>query len=201
LPGTGGSGPDYSVQFLDPTQGLALWSQSAAGTQARIDGRVLEDHRADAAVTARADLRGVDAVYLSARKPVDPIAGAPPSRHHSCSAVTGTKRLAAVKQGDCAATDGDLLSPARLAGAHGKVVTGVVIGLGHAHGVALVVARGLAGSVVIELSTNGRTYHRVAVADASTIAVHLPRRPVARYVRVRSASGLDESLLFEVAVW
>jgi hypothetical protein len=201
LSGIDGSDAGYSVQLLDPTQGLALWSQPAAGNRAQIDARIIEDHAADAAVTARARLRGVEVIYLSSRTPAQAIAGAPPSRNKPCSAVTGTKRLATVKQTDCAATDGNLVAPAQLTPTKGGTVTGVVVDLGRVRRVGLVVARGIAGSVVVELSTDGGTYHRVARGDGATIAIDPPGQPPARYVRIRSASGLGESLLYEVSVW
>jgi hypothetical protein len=202
LPGKYGADPSYGLQFLDPSQGLPLWSQTASGTHAVVDARILEDHAADVAVTARAALTdGVHAVYQSARVLRRPIAGVPPSRHQPCSAVTGTKRLSMFKQTVCVATDGNLESPSRLVATNGKVVTGVVVDLGRVRRVGLVVGRGLAGSVVVELSSNGTSYHRVAVSDTSTIAARPAGRPVARYVRVRSASGLDESMLAELSVW
>jgi hypothetical protein len=197
---TGASG--YSAQLLDPTTGLALWTQSATSQRSSIDARVLEDHTAAAAVTARISLgSGVDGVYLSARKQLRPATGAPPSRHQPCAAVTGTTHIATFKQTVCVATDGDLAAPAHLTATNAKVVCGVQIDLGHARHVSLVVARGLVGSVVIEVSTNGRSWHRVGTATGDAIAVHPPGHPVARYVRVRAPSGLDESLLSEVSVW
>jgi hypothetical protein len=201
LPSKAGSDPTYSVQLLDPTNGLAVWSQTAGGTRTQIDARVAEDHATDAAVTARTKLGDVDAIYLSARKPVQAIAGAPPSRNRPCAAVTGTRKLRTSKQSDCGATDGDLLSPARLTAANGKTVTGVVVDLGRPRRITLLVARGVAGTVVLEVSKNGRSFQRVAVASGPTIAIVPGGRPVARYVRVRSATGLGESLLYEVSAW
>jgi hypothetical protein len=201
LPAVDGSGAGYGVELLDPASGAQLWTQPASGTRSRIDARIIEDHATDAAVVARASLHGTGAVYLSARRPVQAIAGAPPSRNRPCAAVTGTKRLTTFLQNPCAATDGDFSSPARLAARNHRTVTGVVIDLGTARRLSLIVARGLSGSVVVEESANGRTYRRVATASTSTIAVHPPGRAVARYVRVRSAGGLDESLLAEVSAW
>jgi hypothetical protein len=202
LPAADGADATYTMQLLDPTRGVPLWSQPATAPHARLDARVLEDHAASAAVTARAELRdGVSAIYLSTQDPVRPTAGAPPSRHQPCLAVTGTTTLRTSRQTVCAATDGDLVSPARLVATDGKVVTGVVVVLPRARRISLVVARGLAGQVVVELSRNGRSYRRVGTGDASTVAVSPPGRPVARYVRVRSPSGLDESLLAELSAW
>jgi hypothetical protein len=201
LPAMDGTGPSYSVQLLDPSSGLEWWSQPAATTGTRIDARILEDQTADTAVAARANLHGTDTVYFSARRQVHPIAGAPPSRNRPCSAVTGTKRLATFRQSNCGATDGDLAEPARLTASNKRTVTGVLVDLGRVRPVSLVVARGLSGSVVIEVSTNGRTYRRIATAEDSTIALDPPGRPRARYMRIRSSTGLDESALAEVSVW
>jgi len=41
----------------------------------------------------------------------------------------------------------------------------------------------------------------VAIGTDSTVALSPPGQPTARFVRVRSPSGLDESLLSEVSVW
>lgn len=203
LPGAAGSAAAYSVELLEPDRGLTLWTQAAAQKHtAKIDARILEDRAADAAVVARADLgRGVNGVYFGARRPVRPVAGAAPSRHAGCSAVSGTTKPVAFKQTVCVATDGDFASPARLTASSGKVVSGVVIDLGRPRRVSLIVGRGLGGSVVVEVSTNGKTYRQVSSVSGSGLAVDPPGRPVARYVRVRSPGGLDESLLTEVSVW
>ena len=52
----------------------------------------------------------------------------------------------------CAATDGDLTAPARLASSTGEVVTGVVVDLGSSRPIGLVVVRGVAGQFLVELS-------------------------------------------------
>ena len=192
----------YSAQLLNPTNGLSIWTQSATHTNATIDARILEDRAAAAAVTAHRDLgHGVSTIYLSSRKSVQPVAGAPLSRHAQCAAVTGTDHLASFHQTVCVATDGDLSSPSRLTATNGKVVDGVLIELPRARRVNLVVARGLGGSVLVEVSKNGRTWRQVGTAAGDTVVVRPAGRPVARFVRVRSATGLDESLLAEVSVW
>jgi hypothetical protein len=206
LPAAYGSGATYSAQLLDPSRPVPMWTQAASGSRAQIDARVLEDRAAAAAVTARTTLTaGVHGIYLSARVAVRPIAGAPPSRHAHCLAVTGTTTLATTPQTVCVATDGDLTSPARLTATNGRVVTGVVIDLGKVRPVSLIVARGVGGMVVVELSTDGVTYHQVSIGSGPTIAVSTPGippgSPAARYVRVRAPGGLDESLLTEVSVW
>lgn len=196
-----GTGAKYSAQLLDPHGGSPLWSQAAKGTATTIDARVLEDHAADAAVVAHATLPDVTAIYYSARTPVTPIAGAPPSRHKPCSAVTGTTSLSTFAQQPCGATDGDLTSASRLAGPNGAAATGVVLDLQTARPVSFVVGRGLAGSVLIEVSADGRTYTQIATGTNSSVGVAPPGAPVARYVRVRSPAGLSESLLSELSVW
>ena len=201
LPTADGSAASYSVQLLNPSDGLQWWSQPASGTRAHIDARIVEDQSADAAVTARARLHGTDVIYLSARRPAHAIAGAPPSRDRPCSAVTGTKRLRTFAQTHCAVTDGDFMSPARLTATNHKVVTGAVVDLGRPRRVSLVVVRGVAGSAVVEISTDGSNYRKVGTGSDSVLAVDVPGAPVARYVRIRSAGGLDESLLTEVSAW
>jgi hypothetical protein len=199
-----GADADYSAQLLDSTRGTSLWTQSASGTRTQIDARILEDHAALAAVTARSDLgHGVHAVYLSTRKSVRPTAGTPPSRHEPCYAITGVApHLERFRQTVCVATDGDLESPSRLVAGNGKVVSGVLVDLvAQTRGVSLIVARGLAGTVVVEISADSHTWTRVATATGPTIAVRPPGDPLARYVRVRSPGGLDESLLTELSVW
>jgi len=173
-------GAAYTVQLLDPAQGISLWTQAASGGSARVDTRVLEDRTAGAAVTARVSLgNDVNAAYVSARTLVHPVAGAPPSRHASCSAVTGTTQVVSFRQIRCAATDGDLITPARLNASNGAVVSGVMIALPQARPIALVVARGVSGSVVVEVSPNGRSWRRVATSSKTTFAVRAPGEPTA----------------------
>jgi hypothetical protein len=143
----------------------------------------------------------VHASYLSSRLPVRPLLGAPPSRHAACSAVSGAATLKMVRQSRCAVTDGDLLTPARLAAADAAVTTGVVVDLGHARPIHLVVVRGLAGSYLVELSHDGKTYQPITTSTDSTNTVQPAGHPAARYVRVRSPNGLDESLMAEISVW
>jgi hypothetical protein len=196
--------PSYRAALFDSARGTALWTQPASGTRARIDARLLEDSAGSAAVTARADLgSGVDAVYLSGRMPVRPIAGGPPSRHEPCYALTGSAApFERFRQTVCAATDGDLVSPSRLVAGNGKVVSGVLVDLvAQTRRISLIVGRGLVGTVVVEISPDSHTWTRIATAVGPTIAVRPPEEPLARYVRVRSPGGLDESRLAEVSVW
>jgi hypothetical protein len=202
LPAADGTGAAYYAQLLDPNAGLGIWTQPASGGAARIDARIAEDHSVDVAVTARASLgSGVNAVYVSSRVPVRPIAGAPPSRHRPCFAVTGTSTLAQFAQPACHATDRDLGAPARLSATGGAVVTGAVVDLGTVRRVSLIVGRGLAGAIVVEVSTDGTSYVQVATTSDAPFAISPPGQPAARFVRVRSPSGLDESLLTEISVW
>lgn len=207
LPRPAGTSPRYDAQLFDPARQAPTWSQPAGERHAAIDARILEDHGAAAAVSAHATLSGatgtgdVHSSYLSSRVPARPLTGAPPSRHALCSAVAGTATLTSTRQPACAATDGDLLTPARLTAANAAVATGVVIDLGRPRAIHLVVVRGLAGSYLIELSRDGTSYRPITTSTDATSAVRPAGRPVARYVRVRSPSGLDESLLAEVSVW
>jgi hypothetical protein len=195
-----GTGASYSAQFGDPSSGASLWSQNAKDGRIHVDARVLEDHSATAAVTARTSLaKGVHGIYATPRVDVRATAGAPPSRHRPCLAVTGAIEVQTTPQPTCAATDGDLAKPARLTAPKAAVVTGVVVDLGADRRVDLVVARGVSGSVAIELSTDGRTYRKVAFVSGPTIAAPFTAS-TARYVRIHS-DGLDESLTSEVSVW
>jgi len=210
LPVRGWAGTDahYSVQLYDPRREASVWSEPATRSSGTIDGRVLEDVSGKVAAAAHTNLGGatgttdVHAGYLSARLPVHPLVGAPPSRNDSCFAVSGTGTdLGRTRQARCGVTDGDLLSPASLRAARGANVTGVVIDLGRIRPVALVVARGVAGSYIVELSKDGKNYRPISTTGASPAAIQPAGRPAARYVRVRSPSGLGESLMTEISVW
>jgi hypothetical protein len=206
LSSSNGSKPTYSAQVFTDGQEGAIWSQAAQAGTADIDARVLEDRSGTVAVGARATLSGgsgggtVHANYLSTRTAVSATAGAPPSRGRSCAAVTGAVPVAAAL-GACAATDGDLVKPARLSSGKPGIVTGVVIDRGSDRPVNLVVVRGVAGQFLVEVSSDGKAYRVVSTQIGSAVAVSPAGAPSARFVRVRSASALDESMLSEVSVW
>lgn len=205
LPAAAGRGAAYSAQLFGAGGASALWSESAKGRRATLDPRLLEDRNGTVAVGASTTLPGgsgtgtVRGYYLSKKLAVKASAGAPPSRGKRCAAVTGTAPAENGSFGRCAATDGDLDSPARLRG--DGVVTGTVVDLGSVRPVDLVVARGFAGQVLVETSTDGRTFSTVATSAGSAVAVDVPGSPRARYVRLRSPAGLDESLSAELSVW
>lgn len=205
LPGAAGGHVTYSAQLYGG-QGTASWSQPASGGRASLDPRLLEDQAGTVAVGAGTELAGgsgtgtVRASYLSPRLAVHATAGAPPSRGRACAAVTGTAPVGHGAFTGCPATDGVFDRPARLS-AGGKVVTGVVVDLGRARPVGLVVARGFSGQFLVEISTDGTSYRTVATEAGSANAFSIPGAPVARFVRLRSPSGLDESLASEVSVW
>ncbi|HJQ42867.1 MAG TPA: hypothetical protein VJ831_07275 [Jatrophihabitantaceae bacterium] len=206
LPAAAGGSPSYSAQLFDAARQAPMWTQSASARGGEIDARVLEDVRGVAAAAAQTKPGGasgagtVRASFLSSRVTVAPTAGAPPSRHRACSAVAGTA-LKAVQQASCGATDGNLTTPSSLRSNTADVVTGVVIDLGRSRPVFFVVARGVAGMVIAEVSRDGRTYTTVGTGSGSTDAFAVPGSQTARYVRVRAPGGLDESLLSEVSVW
>jgi hypothetical protein len=81
------------------------------------------------------------------------------------------------------------------------VVTGVVVDLGRAKPVNLVVARGFSGQFLVEASTDGKEYRTFATGTGPAYAARPTGRVVARYVRLRSPVGLDQSLSSEVSVW
>lgn len=207
LPAGYGDKPGYTANLYVPKQQAALWIQSTKSTHADVDPRVLEDVNATAAAGARTQLAGgtgtgtVHANYLSGRLPVRATAGAPPSRHRPCTAVMGIADFTSAKQASCGATDGDLVQPARLTGTDAAVVTGAVIDMGRPVPISFVVAHGIAGLTDVELSSDGTHYRQVGILTDSPAALAPPGHPVARYVRVRAPSGLDESLLYEISVW
>lgn len=202
-----GSRTSYSVQLYDAAKGAVLWSQPASGRRTDIDPRLLEDHKGLVAVNASTELSGgkgagkVRASYLSARLPVTATAGAPPSRGRPCAALVGPAATATKIGSACAETDGDLSGPAGLTAGAGKTVSGVVVDLGRIRPVSLVVARGFGGQFLVEVSTDGTTFGTVATGSGQAYAVRPDARPRARYVRLRSPVGLDESLSSEVSVW
>lgn len=201
-----GGGASYTAQAYGRDAPAALWSQPARGLRAGIDPRLLESRAGAVAVGAQQPLRGasgartVVAHYLSRRVPVHVPVGTPASRGRPCAPVTGTAPVEHDRFSRCAATDGDLTAPAHLTARGQAVVTGVVVDLGRSRPVDLVVARGFAGQVLVELSADGTTYATRATASGTT-AIPVPGRPSARYVRLRSPAGLDESLSSEISVW
>lgn len=101
----------------------------------------------------------------------------------------------------CPITDGDLTTLAGLRASGKKVVTGAVIDLGSVRPVNLVVTRGFAGQFLVEISTDGMTWQPVGSELGRTVAVDPPGTPSARFIRVRSPTGLDQSLASEISVW
>lgn len=207
LPSGTGRDATYSAELFEATSTAAVWSEVASGRSADIDARVLEDRSGSVAAGARTELSGgggagdLRASYLSKRLPVRGTSGPPPSRGRPCAAVTGTARAKDGRFLRCAATDGDLDQPARLGGRRGATVTGVVIDLGATRPVRLVVARGFIGQFLVEVSDDGRTYRTVATSSGSAVALSPQGQPTARFVRLRSPAGLDQSLLSELSVW
>lgn len=204
LPSAAGGKASYAAQAYEAGAASALWSQPAKGRKAAIDQRILEGGAGTVAVSARTELDGasgagdVRASYLSPRLKVRSGAGRPLSRGRRCAPVTGTAPAQNGAFTRCAATDGNLTKPASLTGS--SIVTGAVVDLGSVRTVGLVVARGFAGQVIVEVSTDGRSYATVATSSG-TVALDVPAGTRARYVRLRSPAGLDESLSSEISVW
>lgn len=199
-PAAYGSSRAFTAQLAYP-QHLPLWSQTAgASGRATLDARLVEDGSALAYLSVRTNVgSGVHATYVSPHVTVSATAGAPPSRHAACAAITGTTQVVNTPQAACGVTDGNLTAPAHLTAA--TTVTGATIDLGRARRVGYIAARGTAGDVVIEISTDGRTFTQVGTGSGATVVATPPGRPIARYVRVRSATGLDESLMSELSAW
>lgn len=206
LPAGTGTGTTYAAEVYLNGQSPVAWSQPAQPPRADVDPRILEDKQATVAIRARTTLPGgsgagtVRAAYLSPKLKANPTAGAPPSRGRPCASVSGNPPVVG-GYARCGATDGDLVQPARLPAVGKQVVTGVAIDLGRARPIRLVVVRGVGSQFLVEVSSDGRTYRTIATEDSDAVAVRPPVPPPARWVRVRSASGVDVSLLREVSVW
>lgn len=206
LPTGTGSGTSYAAEAYLEGQSNLAWTQPAQPPRADIDARILEDKAASVAVRARTTLSGgtgagtVRASYLSPKLTAAPTAGAPPSRGRPCASVSGNPPVAGTFA-SCGATDGDLVQAARLPATGKQVVSGIAIDLGRPRPIGLVVVRGVSGQFLVEVSADGRTYRTIATETGDAVAVTSPGLPLARWVRVRSASGLDVSLLREVSVW
>lgn len=196
---------DYRALLFTADGTSAIWSQPAARRSATVDPRILEDRPGSVAVSARTTQPGTGGTgevvtsYLSPRVAVDPDVGAPPSRGRPCAPVTGTAPASNGRFGGCALTDGKLGTPARLTG--GDPVVGGAVDLGRVRPIDLVVARGFAGQVLVEISSDGRLWRPVATTAGAAIAVKIDGSRTARFVRLRSPSGLDESLAYEISVW
>jgi len=202
-----GANTSYSAQLYDADTGSVLWSQPASGRRTTIDPRLLEDRKGLVAVSATTELSGGDGVgkvrasYLSARLPVAPSAGVPVSRGRPCAGLAGSAPTRTKVTSPCGATDGNLTEPAGLTTGGAKTVSGVVVDLGRIRPVNLVVARGFGGQFLVEVSTDGTNFTTVATGSGQAYAVRPDGGPRARYVRLRSPVGLDESLSSEVSVW
>lgn len=207
LPRAAGEKASYSAQLYDARTGAALWTEPVDDGRADLDPRLLEDRKGTVAVAAGAELSGGEgaggarASYSSARLPIGPSAGAPPSRGRPCAPVTGTAPEVGRFRAPCPATDGELDAPSKLTAKGEAPVTGVVVDLGRPRPIDLVVARGFSGQFLVETSTDGRSYLTVATGTGLAYAASPAGRPSARYVRLRSPAGLDESLASELSVW
>lgn len=208
LPGSAGGKQSYSVQLYASRTSAPLWSEPASQTRGSVDPRILESSSGFIAAGASARPSGATgagdlrANYLSPRVPVTSAVGAPPSRGKRCAAVTGTGPVKkAASYGACGATDGKLGTPARLAARGPGPVTGVVVDLGSARRVELAVARGFSGQLLLEVSSDGTNFQVVATGSGTAVGL-TPNVPVtARYVRLRSPGGIDQSFGAELSIW
>lgn len=207
LPASSGSKPTYSVQLYAARTGAPLWSEPASGTRGTVDPRILESAKGFIAAGASARPSGASGAgdlrlnFLSTKVAVSSSAGAPPSRGRRCAALTGTGPVRSAKFGPCGVTDGELAQPSRLAVNGSGPVTGVVVDLGSSRRVTLAVARGFAGQLLLETSSDGASYTVVATGSGTTVGL-TPNAPVtARYVRLRSPSGVDQSFGAELSIW
>jgi len=207
LPASAGGKQAYSVQLYASRTGSPLWSEPASATQGAVDPRILESARgfiaagASARPSGASGAGGLRANFLSTKVAVTSSTGAPPSRGKRCAAVTGTGPVRSAKFGRCDATDGDLAKPSRLTANGPGPVTGVVVDLGSSRRVNLAVARGFSGQLLLETSSDGVSYQVVATGSGTAVGL-TPNAPVtARYVRLRSPAGVDQSFGAELSIW
>jgi hypothetical protein len=195
---------------VEDAQGNLLVTVDGVKDGSPFDGRLLEDVPGRAAVQVDGSLEGAEAVLW--RSSVWPVQGglAPPSRGAAC--VRRDRSGAATVTRACGLTDGDLLTQGPRAKEDCGGLTGTAlttcrdvssrteVDLGSVRSVELVVLRGSAFAVPVEVSSDGRTWRpfgRRPPAAAPPAGVQVLRG--AQQVRyLRWAGGED---LTEVSAW
>lgn len=203
-----GASPAYTVRWLDAATQQAVWAVSNADSGVRADARVLEDRSGSVEVDADTTTPGPDTdfrfTYSSQPVAFRGPAGAPPSRGDPCFAYGGDGRPVAVTP--CHLTDGDLFTFAGLqtgscSGCTASTHSAAYIDLGRVRPVSLVIVRGGASFLLVEGSNDGQSWVAIGNGTGGLVAVSPQAGTQARYVRVRSSTGLDLSALTEVSVW
>ncbi|MGH2829791.1 MAG: hypothetical protein ACRDJM_04850, partial [Actinomycetota bacterium] len=208
--------PEVSLSGLRPTVtfglagGEAAWTAGSNGSDARIDPRVLEDSEGSLSITLEERAvrvpdsvgREIDLLLRSPLRPYASPAGSPASRGASCSAADGA--AAPITRAPCWLTDGDFVRTFEAACPGSPCSRGVaalaIVDLGEARPTSLVVVRGCTGCTV-DLSADAGAWRTIAVASGQVpdFTVAPPGSPPARYVRLRSPTGVAR--LREVSVW
>jgi hypothetical protein len=198
----------YLVNFVDATAQRPVWGQPRASSPSQLDPRVLEDRQGRIEVDATTRQAGPDTsfdfTYRSQQVPFRG-PGAPPSRGAACSTAAEGQPPTPLRP--CPLTDGDLFTGASLAG--GPACTGctppahdsVYLDLGTSRALSLIVVRGSNTTLIVETSDDAVTWSTIGSVTGNPASLAPARTGRARYVRVRSPSGLDLSGLSEISVW
>lgn len=201
------SDPSYSIRWVDSATDHSVWTVSNASSGASLDPRTLEDRSGSVVVDAQTTVPGPDTdlrfIYSSAAIPFQG-KGVPLSRGRPCFAYGGNGR--ALPLTPCHLTDGDLFDAAGLTtggcdGCTAAVHTSAYVDLGTVVPVSLVVVRGGAGLLAVEGSSDAQSWTLWGNGSGSLVAVTPSGAAHARYVRVRSISGLDMSGVTEMSAW
>jgi hypothetical protein len=189
--------PGYSVQFVDGATRLSVATVSRATSGASVDPRWLEDRSGTTEVDATARQRGPGTDFVfTYRSQTAPFQGhaSPPSRGAACVASKAANG-APTRVSPCRLTDGDLFAAAAVSG------DTVYVDLARPVPVALVVVRGASTVVEVESSADAKAWNPLGETTGGFSPVVVGAATTARYVRVRSTSGLDVANLTEISVW
>jgi hypothetical protein len=197
LPAQGyGSSAGYSVQFVDGATQQAVATVAGAKSGASVDPRWLEDRSGTTEVDASTREKGPDTNFVfTYRSQTAPFQGhaSPPSRGAPCFASKANAAPTSVSP--CRLTDGELFTPAGVSG------DAVYLDLGRPAPVALVVVRGGSSVLAVETSADAKAWNPLGNTTGGFSPVAPTAATTARYVRVRSTSGLDLANLTEISVW
>lgn len=208
LPAAYGGSPTYAVSFADATTAQPVWAVSPAQHSVSVDARVLEDRRGTVEADARTRQPGPDTNFdFTYRSQTAAFSGpgAPPSRGATCA--SGGPAQAPRPLQPCGLTDGDLFTSAPLprvaacASCTPPVLSEVTLDLGTLRPLSLVVVRGSDGPLAVEASVDSALWTPIGTLSGNPGAVTAPAGLHARFVRVRTSSGLGIDSLTEVSAW
>lgn len=208
LPAAYGGSPTYAVNFTDATAGQPVWTVSPAQRSVSVDTRVLEDRHGTVEADARTRQAGPDTSFdFTYRSQTAAFSGpgAAPSRGAACT--SGGPGQAPRPLQPCGLTDGNLFASAPLprvaacAACTPPVLSEVTLDLGTLRPVSLVVVRGSDAALAVEASVDGAAWTPVGTTSGDPSAVTAAAGLRARYVRLRTPTGLGIETLKEVSVW